>query len=361
MNMSQTIDDHIENVPFSDIPMDDPFLDSLRDSYPTFDDWMRRKSAAGERAWISRNRKTGQLQAMLYLKNEEDVDDSCEPILRKPRVKIGTFKVDFDHHTSLGKRLLAIALRHFAESGRPYVYVTMHDTPNTQSLMSMLREYGFDRIGSKGEEQVWAKRRPIEMANDPHRTFPFIDPERDRAALLAIKPEYHALMFGDNRLRSEAGMPVEDEIPTNTIEKVYLSGAPAAARLEPGDRVVIYRTGDGMGPAEYRAVVSAVCTITETRHIDTFGSRDDFLDHLKGRSVFRADELDNFWGNKRFPWVISMLYNFPLKRRPTRHELLDKHVIARNTRLVCERITAAQFKAILELGEADEGYAVDQA
>lgn len=204
-------------------------------------------------------------------------------------------------------------------------------------------EYGFDRIGSKGEEQVWAKRRPIEMANDPHRTFPFIDPERDRAALLAIKPEYHALMFGDNRLRSEAGMPVEDEIPTNTIEKVYLSGAPAAARLEPGDRVVIYRTGDGMGPAEYRAVVSAVCTITETRHIDTFGSRDDFLDHLKGRSVFRADELDNFWGKQAIPMGHLDAVQFSVEAAPYETRIIGQ---TRNREKYAARVRANHSRTV---------------
>lgn len=61
---------------------------------------------------------------------------------------------------------------------------------------------------------------------------------------------------------------------------------------------------------------------------------------------------------------VGMIARFPvvrLGRRAWSHPASKTHEIARNTRLVCERITAAQFKAILELGEADEGYAVDQA
>lgn len=357
--MSRTIDDHIERVPFSDISLKDPFLGSLRDSYQGFDDWFLRKASANEQAWISRNRTTHELQAMLYLKDEDGDDDSCKPPLHKPRVKIGTFKVAFGHHTSLGKRLLAIALRYFAESGRPYVYVTMHDAPNTKPLMTMLHQYGFEKIGSKGNEQVWAKRRPSMMTGNPHATFPFIDPAHDKAFILSIIPKYHSLMFGDNRLQSETNLPVEDEIPTNTIEKVYLSSAPNAARLRPGNRIVIYRTSDKQGPAEYRSVISAICTVTDTRHISTFANRADFLNYLKGRSVFKDWELENFWNSSRFPWVISMLYNFPLKKRPTRHELLEKRVIE-PSRLVCEQISTGQFETILKLGETHEGYVVNQ-
>lgn len=358
--MDRMIDDHIERTPFSDIPTDDRFLDSLRSSYPGFDDWMRRKSTAGEHAWISRDRETGRLQAMLYLKDEDGNDASCEPALHGPRVKIGTFKVDFDHHTSLGKRLLAIALRYFAESRRPYAYVTMHDAPNTKPLMSMLRQYGFERIGTKSGEQVWAKNRPTETSGDPHRSFPFIDPEHDRAALLAIIPKYYRRMFGDNRFRTEAGIPVEDEIPTNTIEKVYLSAAHEAVNLVPGDRIVIYRTAVEPGRAEYQSVVSDICTVTDVRRVSTFRTRQEFIDYLKGRSVFTDGELEYFWSSKRYPWIISMLYNFPLNRRPTRHQLVEEGVIGRQ-RLVCSFLDAERFKMILRLGEADEGYAVDQA
>lgn len=119
MMNSQRFEDHIRKVSFSELNLHDPFFTSLRNAYQGFDDWFDRKSAEGEKTWVSRNRDSGHLQAMLYIKIEDDFDESAQPPLRGRRMKIGTFKVDYDHHTSLGKRLLAIALREFAESRCP--------------------------------------------------------------------------------------------------------------------------------------------------------------------------------------------------------------------------------------------------
>ncbi|OZG59890.1 hypothetical protein BLEM_2065 [Bifidobacterium lemurum] len=359
MNASQRFDDHIRKVPFSDLDLHDPFFASLRDAYPGFDDWFGKKATNGEETWVSRDRDSGNLQAMLYLKIEDDLDESAQPPLQGRRMKIGTFKVDYDHHTSLGKRLLAIALREFAESRCPYVYVTMFDADNTEGLRGLLEQYGFSRFGDKGSEQVWAKNRPSSTGISPYREFPFISPQRDHAHLLAIIPKYHERMFGDIRLQSEAHIPVQDEVPTNTIEKIYLSGAYNAARLRVGDRVVIYRTSDRAGMARYRSVVSEICTVAEVRNLNSFEDKEEFFRFIKGRSVFTPEELEEFWTKKRYPYVISLLFNFPLRKRPTRQDLLDHNVLAGNNRLTCLPLNTQQFTTILDLGDADEGYVVD--
>ena len=355
----QRFEDHIRKVSFSELNLHDPFFTSLRNAYQGFDDWFDRKSAEGEKTWVSRNRDSGHLQAMLYIKIEDDFDESSQPPLRGRRMKIGTFKVDYDHHTSLGKRLLAIALREFAESRCPYVYVTMFDTDNTKGLRGLLKQYGFSPLGYKSSEQIWIKKRPSSTSLDPYREFPFISPRRDRAHLLAIIPKYHERMFGDIRLQSEAHIPIQDEVPTNTIEKIYLSAAPNAARLRAGDRVVIYRTSDRTGQARYRSVVSEICTVTELKNINSFENKEAFLRFIKGRSVFTPEELEDFWTRRRYPYIISLLFNFPLRVRPTRQKLLDHDVVYPKDRLTCIPLDTRQFMTILELGDTDEGYVID--
>lgn len=161
------------------------------------------------------------------------------------------------------------------------------------------------------------------------------------------------------RLRTEKSIPIEDEICTNTLEKLYLSGALNASFLMPGDRIAIYRTSPRGSSAEFTSVISSICTVTEVRNIHSFRTKEEFFSFIKGRSVFTNEELEQFWNRKRYPYIICMLYNFPLKRHPIRKTLIEEGVINRSTRLVCEPIDGKRFGRILTLGEADESYVVD--
>ncbi|KXS23681.1 MAG: hypothetical protein AYW82_03680 [Bifidobacterium dentium] len=350
-------EDPISLLPFASLDLDDPFFDSLRRSYD-FDEWVGRKALAGESTWVATDKQTGGYVAMLYLKREYDTDRSVVPALTKPRLKIGTFKVDFRHHTSLGKRLLAIALRDFAGSGLSYAYVTMFRNTNTEGLRSLLTQYGFRQIGEKGCEEVWAKRRPSAQESNPFKAFPFLTSFPCGYHILAIRPEYHSRMFGDLRLATEKDVPVEDEIRTNTVEKIYLSGASGAALLKKGDRIAIYRTAPKGTVAKYSSVISSICTVTDRMDIRDFPSREEFFKFVKGRSVFTQAELEDFWRTKKYPSIISMLYNFPLRKRPIRQKLLDAGIITPEERLVCKRIDQQSFQKILDIGEADESFIV---
>lgn len=257
-------DDSIQSVEFNDMNLHDPFFDSLRKAYEGFDDWVKRKSAQGERAWMSFE-EDGSVSSMLYLKPESGRDEDTTPPLTLKRLKIGTFKVDFDHHTSIGNRLLAIALREFAQGDYEYIYLTMYDALNTQALGRRLSKYGFRHKADKGEEELWDKRRPLPNRTDPYEMFPFVRSAAGNDYLLAILPEYHARMFGEVNLTSEYGVPVDDTIPINSIEKIYLSSAHNAPMLRVGDHIIPYRMKDTKGSAEYRSVVSGVCTVTDVK------------------------------------------------------------------------------------------------
>lgn len=356
-------EDAIKRMPFSDLDVSDPFFDSLRASYngEEFDQWFAKKAASDEFTWVVLD-QANRIQAMLYLKEEDGVDRDITPNLTKRRLKIGTFKVDFSHHTSVGKRLLAIALRTFAESSCDYAYVTMFEADNTESLRKMLGQYGFvdaaRKTSSVGRESVWIKRRPISTEMNSYVNFPFVMPNTGRDFILAIKPEYHVRMFGDVSLQSERNVPVRDTTSINTIEKIYLSRSPMVKNMRLGDHVVIYRTTDRSNKAYYRSVVSSVCTIIEVRNLSSFDSKNAFLQYVKGRSVFSQEELEEFWSRREFPWVVSMLFNFPFKRYPTRGELLGNKLIQEG-RMVCVPISSDCFTKIIKLGGVDEGYIVD--
>lgn len=349
-------DDYIQQLPFSEVNLDDPFFDSLKYSYLGFDEWFSRKATGGESAYFAFDSHNN-LIAMLSLKEESGLEEGVTPRMDFPRLKIGTFKVDFDHHTGIGKRLLAIALREFAKSGQDFVYVTMHDNENTSSLAKLLYKYGFSFWGSKDQETVLYKTRP-RSDDDTFSRYPFVSRSLGNCWILSIRPEYHKKLFGDVHLTSESGQPKIDERCLNSIEKIYLSGSQSAADMVEGDKVIIYRTTDYEGPAHYRSVVTSVCTVVKVVNLNFFRDEEDFLKKVRGKTVFTLEELRCFWQTKRYPWLICLLFNFPLERYPNRKQLLDCGFID-DGRLVCERTSQDAMDGIMALGNADESFIVD--
>lgn len=349
-------DDYIQPLPFSEVNLDDSFFDSLRCSYAGFDEWFSRKALDGECAYFGFDPRNN-LIAMLYLKEERGLEEGVTPRMDFPRLKIGTFKVDFDHHTGIGKRLLAIALREFARSGQDFVYVTMHENEKTSSLAKLLKKFGFSNWGFKEQEKVLYKTRPC-SDDDTFSRYPFVSRSLGNCWILSIRPEYHKKLFGDVHLTSESGQPKIDERCLNEIGKIYLSCSPNASKLAAGDKVVIYRTTDHEGPAYYRSVVTSVCTVVKVINLDSFRDEVDFLKKVRGKTVFKLEKLRYFWQTKRYPWLICLLFNFPLERYPNRKQLLDCGFID-DGRLVCERISQDDMDGIMALGNVDESFIVD--
>ena len=77
---------------FADIDLDDPFFDTLKQSYREFPDWFRRKAC--ERAYVFYGDR-GLIDGFLYLKEEPAVINDCSPnlttVYEKGWLKVGTF------------------------------------------------------------------------------------------------------------------------------------------------------------------------------------------------------------------------------------------------------------------------------
>ena len=91
---------------FADIDLDDPFFDTLKQSYREFPDWFRRKAC--ERAYVFYGDR-GLIDGFLYLKEEPAVINDCSPnlttVYEKGWLKVGTFKINA-HGTKLGERFI---------------------------------------------------------------------------------------------------------------------------------------------------------------------------------------------------------------------------------------------------------------
>ena len=349
--------DVIQRKKFSEISLEDKFFDSLKEDYPGFDDWFNKKARNGESAFVLDDEG---IVGFLYLKEENDEDTSITPILKKKRrLKVGTFKIEA-HGTKLGERFIKIIIDEIFRNDYEEAYVTIfkkHDT-----LIKLLLKYGFQYHGIKkskaGLEDVYTKRLD-KISGDIVLDYPKIDIRNNKKFMLSIKPEFHTRMFPNSQLKTEKNHIVEDTPFTNSIHKIYLSGASNLNIYGKGDVIVIYRTADKGKTAEYSSVATSICVIEKIKHISEFKDYDEFFEYCSKHSVFNEDELKYFWKVKKYKYVIKMLYNLALPKRPIRQELIEEVGLDRNERWVAVPLSDDEFEKILELGEVNESFIID--
>ncbi|KOA18321.1 hypothetical protein CLHOM_32180 [Clostridium homopropionicum DSM 5847] len=348
--------DVIELKKFSDINLGDDFFDTLKADYPGFDLWFSKKSKQEESAYILDD---DGIQGFLYLKEENEEDTSITPSLaKKRRLKVGTFKIDA-HGTKLGERFIKIIIDEMFKNNYEESYVTIfkkHDT-----LISLLLKYGFEYYGTKsskaGIEDVYIKYSK-KIFKDIFLDYPKVNIKNNKKFMLSIFPEYHTRMFPNSQLKTEKNHVVEDTSFTNSIQKIYLSGA-NISNYGRGDVIVIYRTADKGKKAEYSSVATSICIINEVRHISEFKDFDEFYKYCSKHSVFDKNELEYFWKTKRYKYLVKMLYNIALNKRPIRQQLIEAVGLDRNERWVAVQLNDEQLIKILELGEVDESFIIN--
>lgn len=349
----------LERQRFRELEVTDQFFDSLRADYAEFPAWFAGK--ADEEAYVLRDGAA--LVGFMYVKQETGpVSDVLPEMEASRRLKIGTLKVDA-HGTRLSQRFIKKALDHAIHGGATELYVTVF--PKHAVLIGLLEEFGFRQTGTKttanGTELVLSKSL-TRVTGNLRIDYPRFRVVGNRAFLLPIQPQWHTQLFPDSILTSESYDVVHDVSHTNSIEKVYICFMEAAA-VRRGDLLVIYRTSDGKGPAEYRSVVTSICTAEEIRPRHSFGGQDDYLAYCEKGSVFSSSELRKLWQTRRQREmvVIKMLYNAALTRRLTRKALIEEVGVDRRAYPGFLELTAEQLRVILRLGGVDESLAIDQA
>lgn len=336
---------------FSEVNLQDEFFESLREDYNGFDDWFKRK--AEEKVHILETEEG--VQAFLYMKKEtSENENEIEPRLPKGEIlKIGTFKIN-PHGTKLGERFIKLIFDKMIDEKHKRAYVTIFE--KQVGLLELLKRYGFKYWGrKKGGESVYIKDLE-EIKNDVCLDYPLINMRENKKFLLSIYPTYHTELFPDSMLRTERNHVVKDLSHTNCIEKIYLSGAYDLENFSKGDIAVIYRTGEQGRSAEYSAVATSICTVKEIKNINEFKTREEFLEFCKNRTIFPKTDLEKFWNHKKYPYIITLLYNVALNKRIIRRDLIEEIGVSREARIVAHEITDIQMEKILEVGRSDKDF-----
>lgn len=352
----------LEICRFRDIDLSDSFFDSLRESYPEFDDWYKRKAEAGETAYVFKNNDKKVID-FLYVKIEEGVVDDASPVLpAKKRLKVGTFKL-ISRHTRRGERFMKKIMDRALSEDVDEVYVTIFPTESLQYLIDLFLKYGFEHKSNKpheGRTSEWVLVK--DMRNhvcDILKDYPIVKKGGVEKYLLSIFPLYHTKLFPDSILRNESYDLVQDVSPTNGIYKIYICWMRDVDKLKKGDLLVIYRTNDKLGPAQYRSVATSVCTVEELKTYKDFDTIDDFIGYTNRYSIFSSEDLQKWYKYKKNFVVIKMLYNVAFMKRVIRKDLLEKVGISKEAYWGFCKITDEQFEEIVRLGKANERYFID--
>ena len=343
---------------FGKIDVNDEFFNDFRDDYKNFNKWFIRKSE--EPAYVFM--QNGKVKAFLYIKveNDEDYSDIVPIFQKKKRLKIGTFKVDYNGYR-IGERFLKIVFDNALRNRVDEIYVTIFNKrPGQAMLINLLEEYGFEGYGKKmsenGNEQVFVRRfSPCINEHSPKKSFPFLSAKRNYY-FAPIKPEYHTNLLPDSILKTESPGDFKSGASyRNAIEKIFISRS-YFRDLKKGDVLVFYRTG-----GYYASVITTLGIVEST--LDNIRSEELFVNACSNRSVFTQNELAE-WCNKipsMRPFIVSFLFAYSFPKRINLQRLIELGIIAdvKSAPRGFEKISREHFDIIMKETNADESIVVD--
>ena len=345
---------NLRHLAFGEVDIDDRFFDSLKADYPEFEQWYKKKSDAHADIYVQYDGHN-KLQGFLYMKMEEEkvIADVTPNIVADRILKVGTFKID-SHGTKMGEQFLKVIFDYAIDQAADVCYLTIYEKYET--LIKLVLKYGFYEYGTKGSgeylEKVYLKKMHTQT-DDIFRNYPIISTKGHRKYMLSIYPKYHSRMFPESILTNESRNIIKDISHMNSIQKVYVCSMQGVEELQRGDLIVLYRTAEAGRAAEYSAVATTVCTVIETCLQNSFNSFEEFYDYTRKYTLFDRDDL-HFWYNRGGLKIIRMVYNFSLRRRIVRHELIEKLGIERDGYWGFFELSDEIFNSIVDFGQAKD-------
>ena len=309
--------DRFERKLFSDINLDDPFFDTLKEDYggespQSFIPWFHRKASEGKKALVFEDNDG--IGAFINLKTcevEEIALDNGVILPSVPRMKISTIKIDDRYRGQrIGEGALGLTLWEWRDSGSDEIYVTVF--PKHETLISLLKKYGFVLVGKKenGEGVFIKDRRRLDFS-DPCKAFPFLSNDIQHAGCLAIDMEYHDTMFASSELANTLQERVDISV-ANGLKKVYI-GSPSSLGFVVGDPVFIYRKYTGtQGRPGHKSCITTYCIATRIERIKNAGrflrTYEYYRQIVGNKSVFDDSQLRAKYDTLNNLTLIELLY-----------------------------------------------------
>lgn len=270
--------------------LNDPFFDSLRDSYEHFDRWFHEIAQQGRKAWIYKIQVTDPPSAIcIYdVQHDEEISDDGD-ILHGPALKLCTFKVGEEvRGRKIGELFLRAAFMYATDQRCEHIFI--HASPTGQEhLIALLEDFGFAEAGIYHGDRVYVKQHPIEAPAVDIPPFEYVKKyyphyRNDigvQKFIIPIRPQYHRILFPDYE---NPGTALPSNHPRthvgNAIKLAYLSHAPSN-QVRPGDIILFYRTHD----------VKAITTLSIVEHFEVSDSATDIARLVSRRTVYSEQEI----------------------------------------------------------------------
>lgn len=259
------------------------------------------KNTKGKRECLIFKKTENLLGALLIFKEEEEtivLKDIILPV--KNRIKIATMVVT-SNGNKIGELFLSWIINYAFKNGVDEVYLTHFSEGQDDSLVYLIKEYGFEYVGNNSrEEEVYVKNinsKLIKSKINSNSTesylgmskkyYPyFYDGENVEKYIVPIQEEFHKKLFLSENQQTNleyfmGGGDVIQNISRYVIKKAYLSKA--NININQGDILLFYESSK-----------QGISEIGVVEHFFKNLSIEDINKNVGKRSVYSQQELETF-------------------------------------------------------------------
>lgn len=273
----------IDTIPLYMLDIRDPFFQSLKNDYSTFESWFTEKAREGREAWLFRDPRGGLGALCIYkLENPPDI-----PGLSGKALKLCTFKVgDHVRGQKVGELLLKTAFQYALQNYCDLIYLTV--LPDKEHLMAFLEQFGFGRASRVPTTGEWvfvktlckvAEDIPILDYNIKYYPYFRCDPSI-RKFIVPVLPKYHKILFPELDVQQSVLPFVPPPPVSNAIKKAYICNSPSK-RVQKGDIVIFYRSRD----------MKSVTTVGFVEDVLRSDDPDEIAAFVGKRTVYSYDDI----------------------------------------------------------------------
>lgn len=304
----------------SDISLDDPFFDSLKEDYPPssstdgFVDWFARKARDGASALTFDDDEGIGAFILIKEREKEPLILTANTLPAVERDKISTFRIAPRYQGQrLGEGALGLVLWEWQERHTPEIYVTVY--PHHIELIRLFERFGFSHVGdTPGGERVYLRNRINIDFTDAYTSFPFIHNNFEYGGYLVIEDKYHDSLFA----YSELAHTVQEKVnlhAKNGLTKVYVGNAFSQNHYI-GEPVFIYRKfnrprGSNEKP-RYKSCLTSFCVVTDIiqakLNYQILYPETALLTRIGNKSVFDHQYLSKMYRTSRNVQILEMVY-----------------------------------------------------
>lgn len=340
----------------SNLNVDDPIFNTLRNEYPGFNEWFIKKAREGRDCWVY-YRNGDKLGAVLIYKFEEQ-EIAANPILPKTkRIKITTMIVSYTGQ-KIGELFLKLSINLAIKNEIPEIYLT-HFSKENDPLVALIEDFGFSKDAiiiqewSEIPEDVFVKKilissdeiRLIDPIQVSKQYFPnFYDGVDVKKHIIPIQPKYHNLLFTDFPRRGQLTINEainEFIIEGNTIRKAYLTHS-STKKIDPGDIILFYRSEDMKELVSVGVVEKVQYDLTDKEQVFNLVGK---------RTVYTLSEIEKFV--KKPTTVILFNHHFYLRNPISYEDLLKNNLLQGPPQSITE-IDHQKYLTIKEMGRINE-------